>query len=177
MSSDTKCWKYSRVLLNKRPFYLHGYFFPFLAAYAIAGFVWQEYFGMDHYEIGIILVVSLFLIQILTVLSCFWSVDFRCWITCSKVAYLISSLSTTYDFVTPYLVQGTKYVYFSDVYIEPYDVIISVLLNFQGCWPRCGRTCQSGSYCTQWFHRIGQNTETTDRKQEKENLDWISKGV
>ncbi|XP_076821565.1 endoplasmic reticulum transmembrane helix translocase-like [Clavelina lepadiformis] len=72
------------VLLNKRPFYLHGYFFPFLAAYAIAGFVWQEYFGMDHYEIGIILVVSLFLIQILTVLSCFWSVDFRCWITCSK---------------------------------------------------------------------------------------------
>ena len=73
------------VLLKKKPIYLHGYFAPFLLAYAFAGFLWKQYFGIEQYEIGIIIGISIAFLQLLAVLFCLWSVDVRSALLYSKV--------------------------------------------------------------------------------------------
>uniref|UniRef100_H2YAS3 Cation-transporting ATPase n=1 Tax=Ciona savignyi TaxID=51511 RepID=H2YAS3_CIOSA len=72
------------TLYNKRPVWLHGYLVPFVLAYAGAGWFWWQNYGMERYEVGIIIAASILLLQILSVLSCFWSVHWRCWLTCTK---------------------------------------------------------------------------------------------
>ena len=82
------------VLLNKRPFYLHGYFLPFLFIYAAGAAVWKQYFGVEHYEIAVIISVGIALVQLLTVLFCLWSVDVRCFLMYSKVRLNLCFLVT-----------------------------------------------------------------------------------
>ena len=77
------------VLLRKRPFYFHGYFAPFLFIYATGAFVWKEYIGVEQYEIGIIIAVSIAFLQLLTILFCLWSVDVRCFLMYSKVKLFV----------------------------------------------------------------------------------------
>jgi len=73
------------VLLKKKPLFFHGYCAPFLVAYTLAAFLWKQYFGIDQYEVGIIIGISIAFLQLLTVLFCLWSVDVRCALMYSKV--------------------------------------------------------------------------------------------
>ena len=76
------------VLLQKRPIYLHGYVAPFVFTYATAAIIWKQHFGIDQYEIGILIGIAIAFLQLLTVLFCLWSVDVRCFLMYSKVKVL-----------------------------------------------------------------------------------------
>ena len=80
-------------LLNKKPFYLHGYFAPFLMAYAAGATLWYQHFGIEQYNIGIIIAVGIAFVQLLTVLFCLWSVDVRSFLMYSKVIFSFLLLS------------------------------------------------------------------------------------
>lgn len=73
------------VLLNKKPFFLHGYFTPFLIAYVAGATAYYQYFGVERYTVGIIIGVSIAFLQFLTILFCLWSVDVRSFLMYSKV--------------------------------------------------------------------------------------------
>ena len=73
------------LLVNKNPFYLHGYVIPFAVIYSVAVGLLTQYVDLESYGVWTVVLVSLFLCQVLTILSCFWSVDMRCFLTCKKV--------------------------------------------------------------------------------------------
>ncbi|EDV27584.1 uncharacterized protein TRIADDRAFT_20897 [Trichoplax adhaerens] len=69
-----------------RQVYLHGYVAPFLIFYMIWLYVWLVMYGVQEYfEAGLIAVAGIGILQILTCLSCFWSVHVRCALTCKSV--------------------------------------------------------------------------------------------
>ncbi|XP_078489666.1 endoplasmic reticulum transmembrane helix translocase [Ciona intestinalis] len=74
------------TLYNKRPIWFHGYLLPYVVAYVCAGIFLTQNYDTENYEYGIIIAVAIFLLQALTVLSCFWSVHWRCWLTCSEAS-------------------------------------------------------------------------------------------
>ncbi|KAK7497039.1 hypothetical protein BaRGS_00011775 [Batillaria attramentaria] len=70
---------------NIRPVVLHGYVLPFLFIYAGWFYMWTVVYGVDDYfEAGLIAFAIIGLVQILTALFCLWSIEVRCWMTCSK---------------------------------------------------------------------------------------------
>lgn len=71
---------------NLRPLYLHGTIGPFCILYLLWFYCWTVIYGVENYfEAGLIALVGIALLQILAMLFCVWSVDLRCWMTCSKV--------------------------------------------------------------------------------------------
>ena len=74
------------TLVNKSPYYLHGYIIPFILLYSVAAAFLMQYSGFENYGLWIVVLVCIFLVQVLTILSCFWSVDMRCILTCKRVS-------------------------------------------------------------------------------------------
>lgn len=73
---------------NLRPLYLHGTIGPFCILYLLWFYCWTVIYGVENYfEAGLIALVGIALLQILAMLFCVWSVDLRCWMTCSKVKH------------------------------------------------------------------------------------------
>lgn len=76
------------VLMNKLPIHLHKYLTPFLFIYSFAAGVWYRYFESEQPpEYFYAFFSLLFLFHILTVLSCFWSCNVRCMLTCSRATH------------------------------------------------------------------------------------------
>ena len=82
---------YYKIYKN-RPIYFHLYVTPFIAIYSAWLYVWFVVYGVsDHFEIGAIAGVIIFLSQVLLALFGMWSVHVRCFLTCSKVKHEILS--------------------------------------------------------------------------------------
>ncbi|XP_039268965.2 endoplasmic reticulum transmembrane helix translocase-like [Styela clava] len=92
-------------LCNKRQTIFHGYALPFIPFYLIGFLAWSTYFDLDQYEPGVIIAIAIGLIHALTFLFCFWSVDVKCWLTCSK-AY--DPITAKFVKVTPKPHNGSK---------------------------------------------------------------------
>ena len=77
----------SYVILYKRlPTWAHGYILPFVILYITLITGWALVFGgLEHLELFFICVAAIGAIDIMTCLACVWSVEFRCFMTCSKV--------------------------------------------------------------------------------------------
>jgi len=73
------------VLLNKLPIHLHKYLYPFFVLYIILLLVWIQFFDSKRPDFAIAAAIALFLVQVITMLSCFWSCNVRVLLTCSKV--------------------------------------------------------------------------------------------
>ena len=78
-------------LHSERHWLLHSYvcpFVPFYGSWIYAWFIGMSEFGplSENPEAGIIALVAIFLVQVLVVLTCHWSVHFMAWSTCSKVS-------------------------------------------------------------------------------------------
>ena len=73
----------------EKPLWLHGYITVFLPIY---GF-WAYAFRMTEllsFEVAMILLAGIGILQTLVVLSCVWSVAIRCALTCTKVCYRLN---------------------------------------------------------------------------------------
>ena len=80
-----------------RPVYLHGYVAPFLVLYLIWLYAWLVIYGAgDYFEAGLIAVAGIGILQILTCLSCFWSVHIRCALTCRSVSSFLQQYEETF---------------------------------------------------------------------------------
>ena len=75
------------VLLNKLPVHLHKYLFPFFVLYILLVLVWIQVFQSQRPDFAIAAAVVLFLAQVITMLSCFWSCNVRVLLTCSKASF------------------------------------------------------------------------------------------
>jgi len=72
------------VLLNKLPVHSHKYLFPFFVLYILLALVWIKVFQSQRPDFAIAAAIVLFLAQVITMLSCFWSCNVRVLLTCSK---------------------------------------------------------------------------------------------
>ena len=75
------------TLYNKLPIHFHRYLAPFIFMYYGYFVIWNSIKETLSFEVGVAIIVILFLIQLLILLSCFWSCTIRCLLTCSKVFY------------------------------------------------------------------------------------------
>ena len=72
------------------PIVLHGYVGPFLILYAVEMYVWLTLYGfVEYFEAGCITLAATAVIQVVTCLSCVWSVHVRCLLTCKTVSILL----------------------------------------------------------------------------------------
>ena len=76
------------LYVKRKPLF-HGYALPFLVFYGAGFFAWTKYFDADQYDAAIIISSAIGVCHILTILFCFWSVDVKCWLTCSKVSVIV----------------------------------------------------------------------------------------
>nr|CAB3224441.1 manganese-transporting ATPase 13A1 [Phallusia mammillata] len=90
-------------LYNKRHWLLYGFVIPFLLIYCAVAVCWYM-FHDERFEVWIILSLVVFLVHILAVLFCFWSVDFRCFMMYTKVSV---PLKADYAKVVPTLHNGS----------------------------------------------------------------------
>ncbi|CAG9797201.1 unnamed protein product [Chironomus riparius] len=68
------------------PILLHWTIFPFILLYLVHLYLWIYVYGFtEYYEAGLIVIVGIAFVQIITCLSCFWSVHFRTFTSCRKV--------------------------------------------------------------------------------------------
>ena len=66
---------------------LHGYTSPFLLLYSVWIYQWLFVFGYDQYwEVGAVAGAVIFITNILTLLSCYWSVHCLALNTCVRVS-------------------------------------------------------------------------------------------
>lgn len=73
---------------NMRPLLLHGYFAPFVTIYAVLVYQWLTYFSLqESQEVWFICVAVAVVSQILTYLTCLWSVRVNCWLAYSYVRH------------------------------------------------------------------------------------------
>jgi cation-transporting ATPase 13A1 len=74
------------TLYRPLPVYLHGYLVPFLAVYGAVYLGWWQAYGLtEHWEALLISLAAVAVLNVLSVLSCVWSVHFRAFLTCKKV--------------------------------------------------------------------------------------------
>lgn len=70
-----------------RPFLLHFNIGPFFLAYLIWFVVWTRNFGIDEYpELGVLVTASIAILQVVTCLFCYWFVEFRVLLQCTRVS-------------------------------------------------------------------------------------------
>ncbi len=69
-----------------RHWFIHAYVFPFVILYAAWFHAWlvADFYG-HSLEAGLIALAAIFLLQVLLVLACHWSVHVMAFVTCSKV--------------------------------------------------------------------------------------------
>ena len=80
-------------LYNINPLLLHGYIGPFVALYGLWLYFWTVVYGVDDYfEAGLIALAIIGLLQILVSLFCLWFVPVRCFLTCSKVLFIFTTI-------------------------------------------------------------------------------------
>lgn len=73
-------------LYREKPMVLHGYLWPFIALYSIWFSYWFGTLGAtEYFELGLIGVAVIAVLQILTVLFCYWFVSIRCLLMFRKV--------------------------------------------------------------------------------------------
>uniref|UniRef100_A0A915EM07 P5A-ATPase transmembrane helical hairpin domain-containing protein n=1 Tax=Ditylenchus dipsaci TaxID=166011 RepID=A0A915EM07_9BILA len=71
---------------HKRHISSHAYATPFLVIYTTWILYWNFGLGTEHYwEIGCIVTGALVMLQVLTMLFCYWFVSVHCWLNCHKV--------------------------------------------------------------------------------------------
>ncbi|KAI1700167.1 e1-E2 ATPase domain-containing protein [Ditylenchus destructor] len=71
---------------QRRPPAAHIYAGPFIVVHSIWFFYWNYYLGVqDYWEIGCIITGVLAILQVLTVLFCYWFVGVNCWLNCTRV--------------------------------------------------------------------------------------------
>ena len=71
---------------RRKKLIFHGYVFPFIIIYGAVFYTWLVVYGaLDHFELGCIALAVTGVIQVLTCLSCHWSVHVRCAFTCTSV--------------------------------------------------------------------------------------------
>lgn len=71
---------------NFRPFWLHLNIGPFFLAYIVWFIVWTRQFGVEEYpELGMIVTAVIAILQVVTCLFCYWFVEFRVLMQCSRV--------------------------------------------------------------------------------------------
>lgn len=69
-----------------RPMLLHLNILPFLIAYLVWFYVWTVQFGVDEFpELGMIVTAVIAMLQVVTCLFCYWFVEFRVLMQCSRV--------------------------------------------------------------------------------------------
>ena len=84
------------TLYRRLPVYLHGYVVPFLALYGVVLLSWSQLYGLEeNWEALLITIAAVAVVNVLTVLSCVWSVHFRAFLTCKKVSPIL-------HFIFPY---------------------------------------------------------------------------
>ena len=72
--------------LRFRPFLLHLNIAPFFLGYAVWFFVWFTQFGVEEYpELGLIVTALIAILQIVVCLFCYWFVECRVFMQCTKV--------------------------------------------------------------------------------------------
>lgn len=82
---------------NIRPLVFHGYVGPFALIYVSWFYCWTVLYGLeDYFEVGLIVLAIIGVLQILTSLFCLWSVHVRCALTCASVRILLSFLCRKY---------------------------------------------------------------------------------
>eukprot|EP00112_Aurelia_sp_Birch-Aquarium-sp1_P014323 Seg3082.2 transcript_id=Seg3082.2/GoldUCD/mRNA.D3Y31 product="Manganese-transporting ATPase 13A1" protein_id=Seg3082.2/GoldUCD/D3Y31 len=70
---------------RRKEIIFHGYVFPFIIIYGAVFYAWLVVYGaLDHFELGCIALAVTGVIQVLTCLSCHWSVHVRCALTCTS---------------------------------------------------------------------------------------------
>ncbi|PAV82047.1 hypothetical protein WR25_11092 [Diploscapter pachys] len=68
-----------------RPIWAHLYVAPFISIYAIWLFIWTNFYGFEeYYELGLIGIAIIFILQALVVLFCQWFVRIKCLATCTE---------------------------------------------------------------------------------------------
>lgn len=73
-------------LYKPLPLVLHGYLAPFIFVYVALLAVWSQVYGIwEHLEALLIVSAIVAGVNVLTCLSCVWSVHVRCALTCRKV--------------------------------------------------------------------------------------------
>ena len=76
------------VLYKPLPLLVHGYVLPFIVLYVGILIGWIVVFGnFEHFEALMICIATIASLNIITCLSCVWSVHIRCLLTCKKVNY------------------------------------------------------------------------------------------
>lgn len=79
------------VLYRLLPTWAHGYILPFILFYVTLISGWVVIFeGLLHVEALLICVAVIAALNIVTCLSCVWSVHIRCLLTCRKVTRILT---------------------------------------------------------------------------------------
>src|SRR5688572_3698721 len=74
---------------NPRPLALHGYIGPFVSIYVLLVYSWFSTFsGLEFQESWFIAVAVVVVLQVLSYLSCVWSVHINCFLAYSKVSLI-----------------------------------------------------------------------------------------
>ena len=85
---------------NIRHLAFHGYIGPFAVLYILWFYLLKFVYGVEEYfEIFLIALAVIGLLQILVSLFCLWSVDVRCALTCSKVGIAQQKIFRRMDWV------------------------------------------------------------------------------
>lgn len=75
------------ISYNEKPLWLHGYILFFMPVYAVWMYFWLASDSIfPSYELAMIVLAGIGVVQTLMVLSCVWSVNIRCLLTCSVVS-------------------------------------------------------------------------------------------
>ena len=78
------------------PLFLHGYVVPFILLYAAVVITWSQVYGLtEHWEALLIAIAAVAVLDVITVLSCVWSVHVRAALTCRKVRGGVSLYSSS----------------------------------------------------------------------------------
>lgn len=77
------------IYYTEKPLWLHGYISIFIPLYAIWAFLWMDDSILPSFELAMIALAGIGILQTLTVLSCVWSVNARCLLTCTTVCHRV----------------------------------------------------------------------------------------
>ncbi|CAF0703841.1 unnamed protein product [Brachionus calyciflorus] len=70
-----------------RPFLIHLNIAPFFIGYLVWFIIWAQKFGIEEYpELGMIITAVIAILQVLTCLFCYWFVEFRVLMQCSRMS-------------------------------------------------------------------------------------------
>ena len=82
-------------LYRRKQLIFHGYVLPFLIIHLTIIYSWTFIYGFyEYFELGCIAFAVAGVIQVLTCLSCHWSIHVRALLTCLKVRFSCTFAST-----------------------------------------------------------------------------------